>query len=203
MIFHLDKLMDLAVVKQASGLQFRVGQCPSVTIGGNDRFLNLPVLSVEDTLRLLKEIAPQERLHDLQTSGSCEFAFDFEGRALFRVSARIAAGVCEILLHLDRNEEVSSLRQLPITFLDRRLSHRLDLPLQPYSSSLRLARSVEEFVATFGLHVEIAESDGRKVLSAWYRSHHYKCPMTREEDLPVKFCSFILDILDSRATRSD
>jgi hypothetical protein len=203
MIFHLDKLLDLTVVKQASDLQFRVGQCPGVTIGGKARFLNLPVLSPEDTLRLLTEIAPRERLQDLQASGSCEFDFDFEGRALFHVSARIAAGVCEILLHLDRNIEASSLRQLPISDLDRRLSRRLDLPLRPYSSILRLARSVEGFVSTFGLHVEIAESDGRKVLSAWYGSHHYERPIAREEDLPVELCSFILDVLDARATPSD
>jgi len=205
MPLHLDKMMDLAVQKKASALQFKVGFPPVVLLGGNLRPLNMPPLKPEDVLGLFQQIAPEQVLRELRDSGACNFPYNFEGTARFHAYARMGEGNCEFLLRLERTDEASSiLKSLPITEVDRSLSRRLDMPIMAYSSSLRLMRSVSEFITWLGLHTEVLEKEGRKFLLVRnvVLDRHYERPLTREADLPAELCRFILDVLEGNAPRS-
>src|SRR5579884_2447292 len=116
MTLHLDKLVDLAVLKQASNLQFKVGLPPCLTLRGELRPLNMAPLGPQDVLRLLAEIVPQERLRELKDSGSCTFPQESERLAPIRTVAKMAGEMCEFVLHLE------TIQELPITDIDRRLS---------------------------------------------------------------------------------
>jgi hypothetical protein len=205
MTIDLEMLMDLAVRKKASELQFKVGSPPVVALDGNLRPFNMPSLEPHDVLGLLQGIAPEQKLRELNGSGSCDFPYIFEGMAWFHAYARIVEGNCEFVLRLERTDEASSvLKRLPITEVDRRLSQRLDMPIMPYSSSLRLARSVGEFVASLGLRNWLLEKEGRKFLAArnGVLDRQYERPLASEADLAAELCRFLLDVLEGNAPRS-
>lgn len=204
MALQLSLFMDLVLEKKADELHIHPGVSPRVLLGGKMRPLYMEPLKAEETLQLFGEIAPKERLHELESNGSSEFSFTFEGLAMFRVSARMAEGQCGFVLHLEGTYLSSPELHLPVTDLDRRLSRRLDLPLKPYSSNIRLAKSVWDFAAGFGLRNEVVESGGRKVLKAWnsHSDQKYERPLRDEVDLPGELCRFILDILEGNETGS-
>jgi twitching motility protein PilT len=82
----IDKLLHTVVSQGASDLHISVGQPPVVRLHGRMRKLETKVLSADDTVALMKSIAPDRCQTELQEVGGSDFGFAFGTAARFRVS---------------------------------------------------------------------------------------------------------------------
>jgi twitching motility protein PilT len=102
----IDKLLQTVVSQGASDLHISVGQPPVVRLHGRMRKLETKVLTADDTVALMKSIAPDRCQTELQEVGGSDFGFAFGTAARFRVSIFKQKGNVGMVL-----------RQIPNTFL--------------------------------------------------------------------------------------
>ena len=82
----IDKLLHTVVKRKASDLHIAVGQPPVLRLDGHMKRLETKVLEPEDTVALMKSIAPERSQKELQEKGGADFGFAFGDLARFRVS---------------------------------------------------------------------------------------------------------------------
>ncbi|MFH1264080.1 MAG: type IV pilus twitching motility protein PilT, partial [Planctomycetota bacterium] len=82
----IDKLLQTQINRDASDLHIAVGQPPVLRIDGRLVRLETKVLEPEDTVALMKSIAPERCQQELQEVGGSDFGFAFGDQARFRVS---------------------------------------------------------------------------------------------------------------------
>ncbi len=82
----IDKLLQTVVNRKASDLHLAVGQPPVIRVDGHLKRLETKVLEPEDTVALVKSIAPERCQQELQEVGGADFGFAFGDQARFRVS---------------------------------------------------------------------------------------------------------------------
>ena len=82
----IDKLLQACVKQGASDIHITVGQPPVFRLHGRMRKLETKVLEADDTVALMKSIAPERCQRELQEAGSSDFGFAFGELARFRVS---------------------------------------------------------------------------------------------------------------------
>ncbi len=82
----IDKLLHAAVKQGASDIHITVGLPPVFRLDGHMRRLDTKVLTPEDTIGLMKSIAPDRCQQELQTAGGSDFGFAFGDLCRFRVS---------------------------------------------------------------------------------------------------------------------
>ena len=82
----IDKLLQTVVSQGASDLHISVGQPPVVRLHGRMRKLETKTLTPDDTVALMKSIAPDRCQTELQEVGGSDFGFAFGSAARFRVS---------------------------------------------------------------------------------------------------------------------
>jgi len=85
-VILIDKLLQAAVKQGASDIHIVVGQPPVFRLHGRMRKLETKVLEPDDTVGLMKSIAPDRCQKELQERGSADFGFAFGDLARFRVS---------------------------------------------------------------------------------------------------------------------
>lgn len=102
----IDKLLSACVKQGASDIHITVGQPPVFRLHGRLRRLETKVLESEDTVALMKSIAPERCQRELQEKGSSDFGFAFGDQARFRVS-----------IFKQRGDIAMVLRQIPNTML--------------------------------------------------------------------------------------
>ncbi len=105
--FLIDKLLQTVVKRKASDLHITVGQPPVLRIDGRMRKLETKVLEPEDTVALMKSIAPERCQQELQEVGGADFGFAFGDMARFRVS-----------IFKQRGHVAMVLRQIPVKLLN-------------------------------------------------------------------------------------
>ncbi len=103
----IDKLLHTVVNRKASDLHISVGQPPVVRIDGHLHRLETKVLEPEDTMALMKSIAPERCQQELQEVGGSDFGFAFGEMARFRVS-----------IYKEKGHVAVALRQIPNKLLD-------------------------------------------------------------------------------------
>jgi twitching motility protein PilT len=82
----IDKLLEACVKQGASDIHITVGQPPVFRLHGRLRRLETKVLEPDDTVALMKSVAPERCQRELQEVGSSDFGFAFGDKARFRVS---------------------------------------------------------------------------------------------------------------------
>lgn len=82
----IDKLLSACVKQGASDIHIAVGQPPVFRLHGRLRKLETKVLTPDDTVALMKSIAPDRCQQELQQKGGSDFGFAFGDMARFRVS---------------------------------------------------------------------------------------------------------------------
>ncbi len=82
----IDKLLQTVVQRKASDLHITTGQPPVIRLDGRLIRLETKVLEPEDTVALMKSIAPERCQQELQEVGGSDFGFAFGDAARFRVS---------------------------------------------------------------------------------------------------------------------
>ena len=105
--FLIDKLLQTVVNRKASDLHITVGQPPVLRIDGRMKKLETKVLEPEDTVALMKSIAPERCQQELQEVGGADFGFAFGDLARFRVS-----------IFKQRGNVGMVLRQIPVKLLN-------------------------------------------------------------------------------------
>ena len=86
-MIEMADLLQFCVDEDASDLHIEVGAPPSIRLHGEITQLDLPPLTPEDTERLVKSIASEAHLQQIQAEGTADFGFSFSDQARFRVSA--------------------------------------------------------------------------------------------------------------------
>lgn len=100
----IDKLLEACVKQGASDIHITTGQPPVFRLHGRLRRLETKVLESEDTVALMKSIAPERCQRELQESGSADFGFAFGDKARFRVSIFKQRGDIAMVLRQIPNE---------------------------------------------------------------------------------------------------
>jgi twitching motility protein PilT len=96
----MDKLLQTVINTGASDLHIAVGQPPVIRLHGRLKRLETKVLEAEDTVSLMKQIAPDRCQQQLQEQGGSDFAFAFGDQARFRVSIFKQKGNVGIVLRI-------------------------------------------------------------------------------------------------------
>ncbi len=86
-MIEMADLLQFCIEEGASDLHIEVGAPPSIRLHGEITQLDLPPLTPEDTERLVKSIASESHLQQIQATGTVDFGFGFSDQARFRVSA--------------------------------------------------------------------------------------------------------------------
>ena len=100
----IDKLLEACVKQGASDIHITVGQPPVFRLHGRLRRLETKVLEAEDTVGLMKSIAPERCQRELQEVGTSDFGFAFADKARFRVSIFKQRGNIAMVLRQIPNE---------------------------------------------------------------------------------------------------
>ena len=100
----IDKLLEACVKQGASDIHITVGQPPVFRLHGRMRKLETKVLESEDTVSLMKSIAPERCQRELQEMGTSDFGFAFGDKARFRVSIFKQRGNIAMVLRQIPNE---------------------------------------------------------------------------------------------------
>ncbi len=102
----IDKLLAACVKQGASDIHITVGQPPVFRLHGRMRKLETKVLEPEDTVALMKSIAPERCQRELQEAGTTDFGFAFEDKGRFRVSIFKQRGNIGMVLRLIPNDKM-------------------------------------------------------------------------------------------------
>jgi twitching motility protein PilT len=103
----IDKLLQAAVKQGASDIHIVVGQPPVLRLHGRMRKLETKVLEADDTVGLMKSIAPERCQRELQEKGSADFGFAFGDMARFRVSIFKQRSVISMVLRQIPNDKLT------------------------------------------------------------------------------------------------
>ncbi len=97
---HMDRLLETVIKQGSSDLHLSVGRPPVIRLHGHLRSLETKVLEPEDTITLMKSIAPERNQQELQEEGSTDFAFAFGDQGRFRVNVFKQKGNTTLVLRL-------------------------------------------------------------------------------------------------------
>ena len=95
---QMDRLLDTVVRQGASDLHITVGRPPTLRLNGRLRSLATKVLTAEDTMSLMKQIAPEKNQQDLQEHGGSDFGIAFGTAARFRCSIFKQRGAVAVVM---------------------------------------------------------------------------------------------------------
>lgn len=97
---NMDRLLQACVSQKGSDIHLTTGRAPVLRIDGSLRSLETKVLDAEDTVALMKSIAPERNQQELQEEGGTDFGFAYGDVARFRVSVFRQRGDIAIVLRL-------------------------------------------------------------------------------------------------------
>ena len=103
----IDKLLEACVRQGASDIHITVGQPPVFRLHGRLRRLETKVLEPDDTVSLMKSIAPERCQRELQEVGTSDFGFAFGEKARFRVSIFKQRGNIAMVLRQIPNDHLT------------------------------------------------------------------------------------------------
>ena len=123
MAIHIHRLLDLVIKSDGSDLHLAVGIRPRLRVHGRMRDVQVDVLVEEDTLEMMKTIAPQRNLLEFKEKGTTDFAYPYEEKARCRVSCYRQRGVVGIARRLLPNR-LRSVEEIGLPDRVRELLHR-------------------------------------------------------------------------------
>jgi twitching motility protein PilT len=100
----IDKLLEACVKQGASDIHITTGQPPVFRLHGRLRKLETKVLESDDTVAVMKSIAPERCQRELQEVGGSDFGFAYADKARFRVSIFKQRGDIAMVLRQIPNE---------------------------------------------------------------------------------------------------
>ena len=101
---QIDKLLNACIRQGASDIHITTGQPPTFRLHGRMRRLETKTLEADDTVSLMKSIAPERCQRELQEAGTSDFGFAFGDAGRFRVSIFKQRGDIGMVLRLIPND---------------------------------------------------------------------------------------------------
>lgn len=123
MAVEMVDLLELIVAEEGSDLHLEVGASPTIRLHGNLVPLDCPVLTPEDTEKLIRSITSDYHQKMIREIGTVDFGFDYSGKARFRVSAFKQKGVYGAVLRLIPNNFMT-LEQIGLPAMVKDLLYR-------------------------------------------------------------------------------
>ncbi len=96
----IEKLLQLAIEREASDLHLTVGRAPVLRLAGRLRTVNSPALTAEGTHKMMTEITPEAKQRELEECGSADYSYAYKGLGRFRVAVFKQKGVIGLVLRL-------------------------------------------------------------------------------------------------------
>ncbi len=119
----IRKLLDLVIRQDGSDLHLSVGIRPRIRVHGRMRDVNVDPLRPEDTIEMMKAIAPQRNLLEFKEKGTTDFAYAYEDKARFRTSVYRQRGKVGLALRLLPNR-LRTFEEIGLPGKVRELLHR-------------------------------------------------------------------------------
>ncbi|MCU0727671.1 MAG: PilT/PilU family type 4a pilus ATPase [Planctomycetes bacterium] len=107
MAVDILKLLDLVIKEDGSDLHLAVGITPRIRVHGRMRNVKAEPLKPEDTVEMMKVIAPQRNLLEFKEKGTTDFAYAYKDQARFRVSCYRQRGMVGLAMRLLPNRILS------------------------------------------------------------------------------------------------
>ena len=95
---QMEKLLSTVIEAKAADLFISVGSQPAIKKGGHYRKLQTKILDSDDTVALMKSIAPDRCQQELQECGGTDFAIEYTGGVRFRVAVFRQRGTIGIVM---------------------------------------------------------------------------------------------------------
>jgi twitching motility protein PilT len=92
MSYEMNDLLDLMVDQGGSDLHLQVNQPPTLRISGSMMPIDGPILTPNDTEKLMLSITPDGHVSQVKLNGGADFGFAFGEKARFRVSVLKSKG---------------------------------------------------------------------------------------------------------------
>ncbi len=96
----IERLLETCIKRGASDLHLHVGRPPTLRLHGRLRPLETKVLEPDDTISLMKAIAPERAQQELQEQGGTDFGFEFRDAGRFRTAVFMQRGNVSLTLRL-------------------------------------------------------------------------------------------------------
>jgi twitching motility protein PilT len=98
-------LLDIVINEGGSDLHLSAGSNPIIRVSGSlVPLLQQKVLTAEDTMEILKTMAPAERFAQLAVKQSIDFSFSHTAKSRFRVNGYIVQGAAALAMRLIPHE---------------------------------------------------------------------------------------------------
>jgi twitching motility protein PilT len=123
MSYEMNDLLELVVDQGASDLHLQVGQPPTLRLGGGMVPIDGPLLTPEDTEKLMLSITPDGHQQNVKLNGGADFGFAYLDKARLRVSVLRSKGNYGMVLRQIPNK-MFSLREIGIPDKIRELLFR-------------------------------------------------------------------------------
>ena len=104
---QMEDLLQVVVDENGSDLHIRVGVPPVIRLHGRLIHMDLPVLTAEDTERLMKSITSESHIQKVREQGGTDFGFAYGDMARFRVSVFKERGNYGVVLRQIPNKLMS------------------------------------------------------------------------------------------------
>lgn len=95
---EIEKLLELAIKQSVADLHLQAGSKPIIRLNGRLEQLDTKVLSAEDTTSLFRSLGGADYQAQVDTTGSIDFAFNYQNKARFRVNTSKVAGDIKLTL---------------------------------------------------------------------------------------------------------
>ncbi|KPK66073.1 MAG: twitching motility protein pilT [Planctomycetes bacterium SM23_32] len=178
-MIQIDKLLAVAIRREAEDIILTVGRPPMLRIDGELQPLPTETLTAEDTMGLMKAITQERYQQELQEEGSADFGFSFRQGARFRVAVFRQQGCVCIVLRLIPSK-IRSFKELGLGPTVQELLFRprgLLLVTGPTGSgkTTTLATMIDHINSTRRLHIITIEDPIE------YHQPHRKCVVSQRE----------------------
>ena len=119
----MNELLELVVDQKCSDLHLQVGTPPTLRLRGSMTPIDGPVLTPEDTEKLMLSITPDVHVQNVKLNGGTDFGFAYLDKARFRVSVLKAKGNYGLVLRQIPNQ-LFDLRQIGLPDKIKELLYR-------------------------------------------------------------------------------
>ncbi len=179
MSLNIKTLLRLVVERGCSDLHLAVGRSPVVRLHGRLRGLEMEPLAPEDTMALIRQVAPERSLEELEECGGADFAHAFGDKARFRVSIFQQRGHAGMVMRLIPHR-IMSFEELGLPEVGRTICEKprgLVLMTGPTGSgkTTTLATMIDHINENLDRHIVTVEDPIE------YYHHHKKSVITQRE----------------------
>jgi twitching motility protein PilT len=159
---RINELLDIVIREGGSDLHLSPGSSPIIRVSGSlVPLLQQPVLTSEETLKILKSVAPEERFKNFDINQSIDFSYAHTKEDRFRINGFVVQGAVAMAMRLIPHEvhTFANLNLPPVleVFTQRQQGFFLVVGPVGQGKSTTLAAMIERINETRAEHIMTIE----------------------------------------------